>query len=75
MLDGAKSPVPLRSFHNENLRSDLLQHRKVMDILGDTLKVESVDGQLSGVGFNATVRDEVVLRVKGDADKLIKVKF
>ena len=75
MLDGAKSPVPLRSFHNENLKSDLLQHRKVMDILGDTLKVESVDGQLSGVGFNATVRDEVVLRVKGGADKLIKVKF
>lgn len=75
MLDGAKSPVPLRSFHNENLKSDLLAHRKVMDVLGDTLKVESTDGQLSGVGFNATVRDEVVLRVKGDNDKLIKIKF
>lgn len=75
MLDGAKSPQPLRSFHNENLKSELLEHRKVMDILGDTLKVESVEGQLSGVGFNATVRDEVILRIKGDNDKLIKVKF
>jgi len=29
MLDGCKSPVDVRSFHNENLCSELLDHRKV----------------------------------------------
>jgi hypothetical protein len=75
MLDGAKAPEAIRGFHNEFLIPELLEHRKVMEVLGATLKVESTDGQLSGLGFNATVRDEVVLRLQGSHKRIIKVQF
>lgn len=75
MLDGAKAPDSIRGFHNEFLIPELLEHRKVMEVLGATLKVESTDKQLSGIGFNATVRDEVVLRLQGSHKRVIKVQF
>ncbi len=75
MLDGAKAPESIRGFHNEFLIPELLEHRKVMEVLGATLKVESTDKQLSGLGFNATVRDEVVLRLQGSHKRIIKVQF
>lgn len=75
MLDKCQSPTELRGFHNENLTTDLLQHRKVLDVLGAVHKVESIDNQLSGVGFNATVKDEVILKLKGKFQRIIKVKF
>lgn len=75
MLNNCKSPVSIRSFHNENLNSDLLQHRKVMEVLGTKTMIESSDKQLSGLGFNATVKDEVILRLSGTHKRVIKVKF
>jgi hypothetical protein len=75
MLEGCKAPDNIRSFHNENLKSELLDHRKVMEVLSATTMVESTDKQLSGLGFNATIRDEVILRLKGTHNRIIKVKF
>lgn len=75
MLDDCKSPIEIRSFHNENLCSELLDHRKVMEVLGTTSMVPSTDKQLSGLGFNATVRDEVILKLAGSFKRTIKVKF
>lgn len=46
MLDNCKASDNIRSFHNENLISELLEHRKVLDILGETTKVKSTDKQL-----------------------------
>lgn len=75
MLDGATSGRSIRSFHNENLKSDLVAHRKVMEVLANTTMVESAPKELSGLGFNSTVRDEVILRLKGSHKRVIKVKF
>ncbi len=75
MLDGCKSPVSIRSFHNENLLPELAQHRKVLEVLGTTNMIESTNKQLSGIGFNATVRDELILRLQGTHKRVIKVKF
>jgi hypothetical protein len=75
MLDGCKSPVSIRSFHNENLISDLLTHRKVMEVLGNTTHAKSTDKQLSGLGFNATVRDELIVKLAGTHKRMIKIKF
>lgn len=75
MLEGAKAPEAIRGFHNEFLIPELLEHRKVMEVLGATLKVESTDKQLSGLGFNATVRDEVILRLQGSHKRVIKVQI
>jgi hypothetical protein len=75
MLEGAKAPESIRGFHNEFLIPELLEHRKVMEVLGNTMKVESTDNQLSGLGFNSTVRDEVILRLQGSHKRVIKVQF
>ena len=75
MLEGCKAPENIRGFHNENLKSDLLKYRKVMEVLGNTLKVKSTDKQLSGLGFNSTIKDSIILRLKGSFKRIIKVKF
>ena len=75
MLDGCKTSKELRSFHNENLKAELLEHRKVLDVLGETTKVKPESNQLSGLGFNATVRDELIVRCKGSFNRMLKIKF
>lgn len=75
MLDGCRSPHSIRAFHNENLISELLAHRKVMEVLGATAPVESTDKQLSGLGFNATVRDELIVKLSGNFKRVVKIKF
>ena len=75
MLDGCKSPVSIRSFHNENLLPNLAQHRKVLEVLGATNMIEPGKKQLSGLGFNATVRDELIVKLQGTHKRIIKIKF
>jgi len=75
MLDGCKSPVSIRSFHNENLISELSAHRKVLEVLGSTTMIEPSEKQLSGLGFNATVRDELIVRLSGSHKRTVKIKF
>lgn len=75
MLDKAQTPTSIRSFHNENLIPELLLHRGVMEVLGATHMIPPTKKQLSGLGFNATVRDEVILRLSGTHKRVIKVKF
>jgi len=75
MLDECKSDVSLRSFHVENLNADLLQHRKVMEVLGTTTMLEPNNNQLCGLGFNSTVGDELILKISGSHKRSIKVRF
>lgn len=75
MLNGCATQESIRGFHVENLSGDLLEHRKVMEVLGNTTMVEPSATQLSGLGFNATVRDEVILKLGGSHKRVIKVKF
>lgn len=75
MLEGCATDIPLRSFHNEYLNGDLLAHRKVLEVLGETTKLEPTTNQLAGVGFNATVQDEVILKLTGSHKRTIKIKF
>ena len=75
MLDGCKPDTALRSFHSENLDPELAQHRKVLEVLGAVNMLEPQDKSLSGLGFNATVKDEVILRLKGNFKRVVKVKF
>jgi hypothetical protein len=75
MLDECKSDVALRSFHVENLNADLLQHRKVMEVLGTTTMLEPTNNQLCGLGFNATVGDEIILKLSGSHKRTVRIKF
>lgn len=75
MLDKCKTPSSIRSFHVENLNADLLKHKKVMEVLGTTTMISPADKQLSGLGFNATVRDELIVKVGGTHKRMLKIKF
>lgn len=76
MLEGCKTPTSIRSFHVENLIPELVNHRKVMEVLGTTNMIEPNSGkELSGLGFNATVHDELIVRLAGTHKRVIKIKF
>jgi hypothetical protein len=75
MLDKCKCPVSIRSFHAENLIPELANHRKVLEVLGNTTMINPTDKQLSGLGFNATVKDELIVKLSGSFKRVIKIKF
>ncbi len=75
MLEGAKCTTRIRSFHNENLIPDLANHRKVLEVLANQCMIEPSGQQLSGLGFNSTVSDEVVLKLGGSHKRIVKVLF
>ena len=75
MLDNCHSDAPLRSFHNEFLIGDLLNHRKVTEVLANTTKLTPTKNQLAGLGFNATVNDELIVKLTGSHKRTIKIKF
>lgn len=76
VLDGCKNDEPTRGIFNEFLRSDLEQHRKVFEVLGDKTKCPPTDDQLSGLGFSSTRSDTVCVRVtEGTRQKTFNVSF
>lgn len=76
MIENCICDKEINSFHVENCSNDLLKHRKVLEILASTNKISSdSNNQLSGLGFNSTVRDELVVRCKGSFNRIIKLKF
>src|SRR5699024_5545134 len=77
MIDGCRPDSEIRTFHNENLNSELKSHRKVLDVLGSVSTISpEVEGEiLSGLGFNSTVRDEIVVKVSGSHKRTLRVKF
>jgi hypothetical protein len=75
MLDGCVNDGQARGFFNEFLRSDLDKHRKVIEIVGSKMKTEESVNQLSGLGFSETKRNEVLVRVKGNFTRTLKVQI
>lgn len=62
-------------FYNEFLKRDLEQHKRVFEALGSRMSVEDVEDQLSGVGFSTTKRNDILVKVKGQAERIVRVKF
>lgn len=67
LLEGCRADEPMRGIYNEFLRSELEQHRKVFEILGNKTKCPVTDDQLSGLGFSSTRGDVVTIAVKSSA--------
>lgn len=74
-IQGCKTSDKMRAFHVDQLHSDLLPVRKAIDLLGNFLVIEPADKQLSGIGFNSTVKEELILKLKGTFERTIKVQF
>ena len=75
ILDDCKNEKPARGFFNEFLSSDLNVHRKVFEVLGSKMKTPKSENQLSGLGFSSTQRNQVLCKVSGSFNRMLKIVF
>lgn len=75
ILEGCENPDNARGFYNEFLRNDLIEHRKVFEVLSSKLKAAHTENQLSGVGFSSTNKNSLLCKVSGSFNRVVKINF
>ena len=75
MLKDCANPEQARGVYTEFLRNDLVEHRKVFELLGSKMMCEQSSQQLSGLGFSSTQRNELIVKVTGSFTRVLKIKF
>ena len=60
-------------YYNEFLKRELEQHKRVFEALGSRSAVKDVDDQLSGVGFSMTKRASIIVKIRGQTERIMRV--
>lgn len=75
MLDNCIPSDKLRTFHKEYLSNELASLRTSIELLANKFLIETDKPVLAGLGFDATVKNNIILKLHGSHERVIKLQF